>query len=71
MKLIFCTLERGLITQSYKKKEAYETPWPEPASELYRPSDRRLFGDVSTDFCIWKVPRGQHDGSLTAVFSVL
>jgi hypothetical protein len=28
-----------------------KTPWPEFASELYRPSDRRLSEKVSTNFC--------------------
>jgi hypothetical protein len=27
-----------------------QTPWSESASELYRPSDRRLSGEVSVNF---------------------
>jgi hypothetical protein len=28
-----------------------QTPWPESASKIYRPSDRRLLGEVSASFC--------------------
>jgi hypothetical protein len=39
-----------------------KTPWPEPASDLYRATAacRRS----SADFCGYRVPRGQRDGSL-------
>jgi hypothetical protein len=40
------------------------TPWPESASELYRPSDRRLSAKWLPTFCGYRVPRGQRDESL-------
>jgi hypothetical protein len=39
-------------------------PWPESASELYRPSDRRLSAKLVPTFYGQRVPRGQRDGSL-------
>jgi hypothetical protein len=41
----------------YKK-----TPWPESASELYRPTDRRL--SANSQLLRIEGPRGQRDGSL-------
>jgi hypothetical protein len=40
------------------------TPWPEAASELYRPSDSRLSVKLVATFADRGVPRGQRDGSL-------
>jgi hypothetical protein len=40
------------------------TPWPEPASELYRPSDRRLSAKLVPTLAYRSVPRAQRDGSL-------
>jgi hypothetical protein len=40
-----------------------ETPWPESANELHRPSDRRLAAKLMPTFAN-EVPRGQRDGSL-------
>jgi hypothetical protein len=40
------------------------TPWPEPASDIYRPSDRCLSAKLVTTFGDGAVPRGQRDGSL-------
>jgi hypothetical protein len=37
-----------------------QTPWPESASEVYRPSDRRL----SANICGQRMSRGQRGGSL-------
>jgi hypothetical protein len=41
-----------------------ETPWRESASELYRPSDRRLSAKLVLTFTDREVSRGQHGGSL-------
>jgi hypothetical protein len=41
-----------------------KTPWPESASELYRPSDHRLSAKLVITFSGYRVPRGQRDGSL-------
>jgi hypothetical protein len=43
----------------YKK-----TPWSVSASELYRPSDHRLSAKWLPNFCGYRVPCGQRDGSL-------
>jgi hypothetical protein len=40
------------------------TPWPQFASELYRPSDRRLSAKLVPTFCGYRVPSGQRDESL-------
>jgi hypothetical protein len=45
-----------------------QTPWPESASELYRPSYRRLSAKLVPTFCGYRVPRGQRDIPM-AVFS--
>jgi hypothetical protein len=34
-----------------KKEEKEKTPWPQSASELYRPSDRRLSAKLVPTFC--------------------
>jgi hypothetical protein len=47
-----------------------QTPWPEPASELYRPSDRRLSEKLVSTFADGRVSRSQRGGSPTAVISV-
>jgi hypothetical protein len=49
---------------SHRKKI---TPWPQSASELYRPSDRRLSAKSVPSFLGKRVPRDQRDGSPTAV----
>jgi hypothetical protein len=41
-----------------------KAPWPESASELYRPSYRRLYAKLVPTFADRRVPRGQRDGSL-------
>jgi hypothetical protein len=46
------------------------TPWHESASELYRPSDRRLSEKLVPTFANRGVSRSQHGGSSTPVFSV-
>jgi hypothetical protein len=40
------------------------TPWPESANELYRPSDRRLSAKLVPTFADRGVSRAQRDGSL-------
>jgi hypothetical protein len=47
-----------------KKKKKKETPWPESASELYRPSDRRLSAKLVLTF----VDRGCHVVSVTDLY---
>jgi hypothetical protein len=51
------------------RKQTKQTPWPESASELYRPSDRRLSAKLVANFVDTEVSRGQHGGSPTAVVS--
>jgi hypothetical protein len=48
------------------EKEAVnkQTAWSESASELYRPSDRRLSAKFVPTFAARGVPRGQREGSL-------
>jgi hypothetical protein len=41
-----------------------KTPWPEFASELHRPSDRRLSATLVPTYADSRVSRGQRDGSL-------
>jgi hypothetical protein len=47
-----------------------QTPWPESASELYRPSDRRMSAKLVSTFTDRGVPRSQRGGSPAAVISV-
>jgi hypothetical protein len=47
-----------------------KTVWPESASELYRPSDRRLSAKLVSTLADGGMSRSQRDGSRTAVFSV-
>jgi hypothetical protein len=54
---------RKLINQ-YKRN-----PWPESASELYRPSDRRLSVKLVSIFAYREVSHSQRDWVPTAVFS--
>jgi hypothetical protein len=60
MYVIQYPLQINLPCVKFKKK----TPWPEFASEIYRPSDRRLSAKLMPTFAGWRVPRGQRDGSL-------
>jgi hypothetical protein len=45
-------------------------PWPVSASELYRPSDRRLSVKLVPTLAERGVPSGQRDGSLPTSESV-
>jgi hypothetical protein len=45
----------------YRNKQV---PWPESASELYRPSDRRLLVKLASTFADRGVSRGQRGESL-------
>jgi hypothetical protein len=49
--------------EAIKHKKAKKTPWPESASKLYRPSDRRLSAKLVPTFGDTWVRRGQRDGS--------
>jgi hypothetical protein len=46
------------------------TPWPESASELYRPSDRRLSAKLVATFADRELSRSQRGGPSTAVISI-
>jgi hypothetical protein len=46
------------------KKGATKTPWPASASEIYRPSDRRLSAKLVPTF----VDRGSHVVSVTVSY---
>jgi hypothetical protein len=46
----FLSLWWGFIEKNNKSKLEKKTPWPESASELYRPSDRRLSAKLSPNF---------------------
>jgi hypothetical protein len=48
----------------FRLKLNKQTSWPESASEVYRPSDRRLAAKLAPTFTVRGVPRGQRDGSL-------
>jgi hypothetical protein len=50
--------------------ERKQTPWPESARELYRPSDRRLSANLVPTFEVRGVSRGQRDVPTRAIFSV-
>jgi hypothetical protein len=52
-----------------KEQRPTPTPWPESASELYRPSDRRFSAKLVPTFADRGVSRSQRGGSLTAVIS--
>jgi hypothetical protein len=47
-----------------------QTPWPESASELYRPSDRRLLAKLVTTFADRGMSRSQRGGSPMVVILV-
>jgi hypothetical protein len=51
----------------YTEIEKKQTPWPETASELYRPSDRHLSAKLVPNFADRGVSRSQHGRSPTAV----
>jgi hypothetical protein len=55
---------KGALVEPVKKNM-----WPESASEIYRPSDRRLSAKLVPIFVDRGVSRGQRSGSPTAVFS--
>jgi hypothetical protein len=46
-----------------------ETPWSEPASELYRPSDSGLWANLVPTFADRGMSRSQRGGSPTTVIS--
>jgi hypothetical protein len=50
-------------------RQAKQTPWPESASELYRPCDRRLSEKLVPTFADRGVSRSQCGGPPTAVIS--
>jgi hypothetical protein len=51
------TVSLFLFTQQTTRKQ---TPWPESARELYRPSDRRLSAKLLPTFADIGVSRSQH-----------
>jgi hypothetical protein len=57
-----------VIAVAHKKQK--KTPWPESASELYRPSDRRLSVKLVPTFADRETLRSKRGGSPTAVISV-
>jgi hypothetical protein len=56
-------LNIGFMQQNklHEQKETNQTPWPRPASELCRPSERRLSAKLLPTF----VDRGCHEVSVT------
>jgi hypothetical protein len=48
--------------------DVWQTNKSESASELYRPSDRRLSAKLVPTFCEKNVPRGKREGSLRPYF---
>jgi hypothetical protein len=56
---------RRLTTLRIKKRITNQTPWPESASELYRPSDRRLSARLVPTFADRGMSRSQRGGSPT------
>jgi hypothetical protein len=57
----------ALISTLSPQKTKNWTPWPESASELYRPSDRLLSAKLVPTFADRGVSRSQRGGSPTAV----
>jgi hypothetical protein len=53
----------------HKEKKKKKNPWPESASELYRPSDRRFYAKLVPTFADRRVSRFQCSGFPTSVFS--
>jgi hypothetical protein len=53
-----------------QKNRNKETPWPESAIELHRPSDRCLPAELVQTFTHRGVSRSQCGGSPTALISV-
>jgi hypothetical protein len=49
--IVVCNCEPQLRTLTYLLYSIKKTPWSESASELYRPSDRRLSAEVIANFC--------------------
>jgi hypothetical protein len=58
--LFFC-----FITISPKK-----TPWPESASGLFRPTDRRMLAKIVSTFADREVSHNQSGGFPTAIISI-
>jgi hypothetical protein len=52
------------------QRQTNKTPWPEAASEVYRPSDRCLYAKLVPPSADRGVSRSQRGGSSTAVISV-
>jgi hypothetical protein len=52
------------------KLQAKQTPWPESASKLYRPSDRRLLVKLVPTFVDRRMSRSQRRGSPMVVISI-
>jgi hypothetical protein len=57
------------IAELTKETKEKQTPWTQSASELYRPSDRRMSANLVPTFAGRGVPRSQRGGSPTAVIS--
>jgi hypothetical protein len=53
-----------MLVISHQTNKRKQTPWPESASELYRPRDHHLSAKLLPTFADNVVPRGQRDGSL-------
>jgi hypothetical protein len=53
-----------MMTSMSRRSRRLIAPWPQPASELYRPSDRLLSAKLVPTFADRGMPRGQRDGSL-------
>jgi hypothetical protein len=60
----------GYYSSQIKDTKTNKPPWPESASELYRPSDRRLSVKLVPTFSDRGVLRTQRGGSPTAVISI-
>jgi hypothetical protein len=68
-KLLVCRPEGGMggelgHQRDTIKQKTKRSPWPESASELYRPSDRRLSAKLVTTFA----RRGSHVVSVTDTY---
>jgi hypothetical protein len=67
LKYVFLT---SVWWEGSQLKTSIKTPWPEPASELYRPSDRRLSAKLVPTFAERWVSRSQDKdrGSMSLAF---
>jgi hypothetical protein len=68
---ILSARDDDILEKVVKQKQTEQTPWPQSASELYRPSDRRLSAKLVPTCADRGVSRSQRGESPAAVISML